>query len=163
MWRTVLIVAVAALLLGVLLASSPFPPGADPGHMLALSYALEGEGPEGELGYAPALPALMLVVRRVADGDTSLLFLLVKALGLLCLLVEAGGLAAFAGAVAGRSAAQWTFVLAAWNPNSWNQLLWGGYAQMLGVGLGACALALLARGRYLPSGVLLGAVVLTHP
>ncbi len=80
MWRSVLVAAVAALLLGKLLSSSSFPAGADPGHMLALSYALQGEGPEGELGYAPALPALMLVARHVADGDTSLLFWLVKAL-----------------------------------------------------------------------------------
>ena len=134
--------------------------------MLALSYALEGIGPEGELAYPPALPGLMLVVRRVADGDTSTLFWLVKAVALLCLLVEALGLAALAGTLAGRAAASWTFVLAAWNPSSWNQVLWGGYAQMLAVGLGGLGLALLLQSRerlrWL-AGVFFGAVVLTHP
>jgi hypothetical protein len=134
--------------------------------MLALSHALDGEGPEGELAYAPSLPAIFLAARYLANGDTAYLFSCIKAIGLLCLFLEAAGLSALAGAVGGRSAARWTFAFAAWNPNSWNQLLWGGYAQMLAVGLGASGLALLwrsgTRSIWL-AGVFFGAVVLTHP
>jgi hypothetical protein len=134
--------------------------------MLALSHALDGEGPEGELAYAPALPAIFLAARYLANGDTASLLPWIKAIGLLCLFLEAAGLSALAGALGGRTAARWTFALAAWNPNSWNQLLWGGYAQMLAVGLGASGLALLWRAETRSiwlAGVLFGAVVLTHP
>lgn len=158
--------------LGLLLSRSAFPPGADPGHMLGLSYALEGNGPEGPLKYPPALPFGMLLLRRLCGEDTARLLGLIKALGVLLLLFEALGLAAYAGATAGRRAGVWTFAFAALNPNGWNQLLWGGYAQFAGVGAGALALAFLHKGLAAPPGegngrrigaaFLLGGVALFH-
>ncbi len=158
--------------LGLLVSRSDFPPGADPGHLLGLSYAFEGNGPEGPLKYPPALPFAMLVVRRLSGTETAWLFHLVKAFGVLLLLFEALGLGAYAGAIAGRRAAVWTFLLAALNPNAWNQLLWGGYAQFAGVGAGASALAFLHRGLAAPpaegngyrlaAALLFGGVALSH-
>ena len=158
--------------LGILLSRSAFPPGADPGHMLGLSYALEGNGPEGPLKYPPALPFAMLLLRRLCGEDTERLFGLIKALGILLLLFEALGLGAYAGATAGRRAGVWTFAFAALNPNGWNQLWWGGYAQFAGVGAGALALALLHKGLAAPPGegnglrsgaaFLFGGVALSH-
>jgi len=152
-WFLIVLTLVASVVpLGILLSRSAFPPGADPGHMLGLSYALEGNGPEGPLKYPPALPFAMLLLRSLSGADTARLLGLIKALGVLLLLFEALGLGAYAGATAGRRAGVWTFAFAALNPNGWNQLLWGGYAQFAGVGAGALALALFHKGLAAPPG-----------
>ncbi len=171
-FQVVLIVAAGIVPLCLLVSRSALPPGADPGHLLGLSYALEGHGPEGPLKYPPALPFAMLLLRRFSGGETVLLFGFVKAMGILLLLFEAVGLGAYAGATAGKRAGAWTFMLAALNPNSWNQLLWGGYAQFGAIGAGASALAFLHKGLAAPrhegtgyrmaAAFLLGCVPLFH-
>jgi hypothetical protein len=168
----VLIVTAGVVPLCLLVSRSALPPGADPGHLLGLSYALEGHGPEGPLKYPPALPFAMLLLRRFSGAETELLYGFVKAMGILLLLFEALGLGAYAGATAGGRAGAWTFMLGALNPNSWNQLLWGGYAQFGAIGAGASALAFLHKGLAAPrhegtgyriaAAFLLGCVPLFH-
>lgn len=166
------VVAGAVILVGDLLSRSFTPPGADPGHMLAQSLSLGTIGPEGPSTYAPALPFIGLLLRRWFADSVPGLMTALKVLGVLLLTVEALGLALLGWRRGSGATAAWTLALAVTNPNSWNQLMWGGYAQFLGVGLGACGLALLPdaldarapsnRPRLLLAGLLFGAVVLAH-
>lgn len=135
--------------LAIVESPTPFPPGGDPGHLLALSHAITGEPTEGPLAYAPGLPAIFALLRIAIGDDPRALLVAIKALGLALFLAQAAGVAALAGALAPsgaeRRAAAWGFGVACANPLAWFQILWGGYPQFLAVALACFALALLSR------------------
>lgn len=139
----------AVTALALIEAATPFPPGGDPGHILALSHAFTGNPTEGDLAYAPALPLAFAGLRALFGDDATALLGAIKAFGLALFLAQASGVAALASALAlpgsERRAAAWGFAAGCVNPLAWFQILWGGYPQFLAVACGAGGLALLAR------------------
>lgn len=133
----VLSVCVGLLSASALSSTPTLPSGADPGNMLAESFALGDASIEAT--YAPLLPWIMGHGRRLAPeiGD---LAALVKGLGVAFLFFQAACLGGLAWSAAGRHAGALAYGLALAAPSAWTQLGWGGYGQFLGTSFGALAL-----------------------
>lgn len=112
----------------------PFPPGADSGHMLALSYTFEGTYVEGSLKYPPLLPFLMFLFYRISFGNIGVIFTFIKIFGV-ALIFPLGTAFYLLSKQLGKNqrAANFGFFLAVLNPLFVYEILWGGYAQFLGM------------------------------
>mgnify|MGYP000190095492 CR=1 FL=1 len=160
-----------ALLATAALSSTPtLPSGADPGNMLAESFAFGDASIDAT--YAPLLPWIMGHCRRLAP-ELAELSALLKGLGVALLFFQAACLGGLAWAALGMRAGALAYLLALAAPSGWTQLGWGGYGQFLGTGFGALALAGLTlrdeagtdRSRLVAStiaGSALGMVTLSH-
>lgn len=111
-----------------------FPPGADVGHYLALSYSFEGVSIEGGLKYQPLIPLIIFLLSKISTSVAVLLALL-KVLGasilaflglsvysLLKYFLETDKILPVTG-----------FILAVTTPLYVEAISWGGYPQLLGI------------------------------
>lgn len=118
----------------------PLPSGADGGNWLALGRSLAGEPMPGHVVYPPLVPALALIAERLGQPILGL-----KLIAVFGSVVPAAGcyLATRIMGLRWRGAIPCAFLALAGSVGE--AAAWGGYPQLLGLGLMAVALALLDR------------------
>jgi hypothetical protein len=111
-----------------------FPPGADIGHMLALSYTFEGTNVEGLLKQPPIFPFMIFLLNKASFGYDEVFFTIIKILGVALTLPLGMAFFLLSKQLSKSSlAAKFGFFLAVLNPLFLYEILWSGYSQFLGM------------------------------